>query len=1012
MSVLLAATDRAPATVRPSDILGAAIAGGDAKIHAALTMALEAGAYPDELRQIIDVYNPPLLTSSDFDGSRERFSTEALEALDEFADAFAANQERLRPACLELLVLSVLSHLDADDRKMLSILDVDAAVAVLRRQIQIVSDPPTPLFDGASGRLRSEEFTEAAWAVLERAAIHAAELGYQRILPPHCFLALLGETEGLTERLVRQQVTPEVSPARVATAVAEGFRLASGKRDPLQLDREDVGEALVTTLRGAQRAAQAWAAERIDTPHVLVAMLDDPPARLVSILQRDPLKLNLTRMRGHLEQALRDASTEAPQEMPFRLPAGLLPSEDLTWQARNQPMPKALHLDRYFDALNRALYRRTNNHVIITGQRGVGTTTLVKDLARRAAADELPFLGRKRFLLVDCRNVAPAESGRLLSSIISQVAGRTDLIVCLDGLGPLLRAESGGNHKLMLKGALQERRIHLVGVMDSHDYEDLLSADHALLELVTRVDVTEPERAAAMDMARQIADSLSAEFGVVLEQRAVERAVVLSADYILNERFPKKAAKVLHQVCEDLDYERTQLGSDRIVVNPDDVIRVISQISGVPAGQLSGTGGQGGDTTEVLGRAVVGQDEAVAAVARELRLIKAGIRSGSVLFFAGLTGVGKTELAKALASVYSASKRLQTYTMGNFTEAHSVSGIIGVPPGYVGHEQGGRLVNDLNADPYCVFLFDEAEKAHPDIWKPFLNLFDEGWVTDQRGVKAFGDRAIFILTSNAGAEVISKLKDRSVSEIVEGVKEVLPKTRNRTGELVFTPEFLARIREIIVFKPLDLAAMEGICRKIPDGRRRFWSEKREKELVVPNDLIVYIARQSHADNDKSNGKEGGRIVAKKISELIEGPIAQEAENRPDAFRACQRIELTFLPPGPSLPGQPTATGVVDVTFRSDGVSSRHDKVQRAVGELREGLDGDTTSLADRLTRLEAALSRHEAPAESDDDLLAALRNARNRIEEHALLADQEARTIVTKLISTLSVDPEVEETKP
>src|SRR5262249_54242697 len=155
---------------------------------------------------------------------------------------------------------------------------------------------------------------------------------------------------------------------------------------------------------------------------------------------------------------------------------------------------------------------RTNNHVVITGQRGVGTTTLVKELARRAAAGEIPFLGRKRFLLVDCRNVSTAESGAQLSSIIAQVAGRTDLILCLDGLGPLLRAESGGNHKLVLKSALQEQRIHLVGVMDSHDYEDLLSADHALLEFVTRVDVAEPERGPAMDMARQIADSLSAEF--------------------------------------------------------------------------------------------------------------------------------------------------------------------------------------------------------------------------------------------------------------------------------------------------------------------------------------------------------------------------------------------------------------------------------------------------------------------------------------------------------------------
>jgi ATP-dependent Clp protease ATP-binding subunit ClpA len=126
-----------------------------------------------------------------------------------------------------------------------------------------------------------------------------------------------------------------------------------------------------------------------------------------------------------------------------------------------------------------------------------------------------------------------------------------------------------------------------------------------------------------------------------------------------------------------------------------------------------------------------------------------------VLLFAGMTGVGKTELAKRIAELYSTSKRLTTYAMGNFTEPHSVSGIIGVPPGYVGHEDGGRLINELNADPYSVFLLDEAEKCHPNVWKPFLNLFDEGWIMGHRGVKAHADRAIFILTTNAGDKTIA-----------------------------------------------------------------------------------------------------------------------------------------------------------------------------------------------------------------------------------------------------------------
>ena len=264
---------------------------------------------------------------------------------------------------------------------------------------------------------------------------------------------------------------------------------------------------------------------------------------------------------------------------------------------------------------------------------------------------------------------------------------------------------------------------------------------------------------------------------------------------------------------------------------------------------------------------MIGQDEAVEAVARELLLIKAGMtdpgKPAAVIFFAGLTGVGKTELAKALAQLYSTSKRPQTYTMGNFSEPHSVSGIIGVPPGYVGHEQGGRLINDLNSDPYCVFLLDEADKPHPEVWKPFLNLFDEAWITDTRGVKAFGDRAIFILTSNAGHETISKMsrQGKKMEEIAEAVKKELPTVEHEwSRQKAFTPEFLARIKQIIVFKPLDPEAMEGICRKMLDENPKTWKEKRDKIIVIPYNLIEYIAKRSHEADEANSFNESGRIV--------------------------------------------------------------------------------------------------------------------------------------------------------
>jgi ATP-dependent Clp protease ATP-binding subunit ClpA len=297
-----------------------------------------------------------------------------------------------------------------------------------------------------------------------------------------------------------------------------------------------------------------------------------------------------------------------------------------------------------------------------------------------------------------------------------------------------------------------------------------------------------------------------------------------------------------------------------------------------------------------LTEAVLGQDEAIGAVVTELQLIKSGLteadKPASVMLFAGMTGVGKTELAKRIANIYSASKQLHVYTMANFTEPHSVSGIIGVPPGYVGHEQGGRLINELNADPYSVFLLDEAEKCHPNVWKPFLNLFDEGWIVDQRGVKAHADRAIFILTSNAGDNAISQMtaQNKPMGEIVEHVKNRLSKIRlERSTQPVFPPQFLSRIKRILVFRPLGEPAMIEIARKLTRAMAEKWLSKRAKQVIVPETSLEQIGRRAFALNEAARGQEGGRLIARLIAEHIEAPMQEAALEWPDEYEHAARI---------------------------------------------------------------------------------------------------------------------------
>jgi len=1024
IAVLGAAVERASPKVRPSDLLAAAIETGDAKVLAMLEQALVQGSTPGNVLEIINIFNEPGLThGNEFYGSRDCFSTEALDALDQFSNDLTSCAQCSHEVILYLLLSCVLSHMDEEEMKnLLKILDAKKGAEIFRKMFEISNMPLTPLFDSTSNRLRSDEFSESAWSIIESAGVRASDLGYDLIMPPHCFLALLSETEGVTERLVRLQAPPDYNPGKVANMVEERFQKGDSKQDTIKLTRDCFDDTMVELLRTAQKTARIWREEQIDTYHLLSALLDVIPPRLAYVLKQDPLNIDITKMHQQLNQQLREARRQdKKKENAYLLPEGLLPSEDLTYLARIGFQHEMLHFNSYFETITRALYRRKNNNVLVTGLRGVGKTALVRELARRAANGEIPYLKRKRFLWVDCMEVTPKESMNKFEGILSYTTSRTDLILCLDGLGSLLRAESGSNNKILLRSVLKENRINLIGVMSNQDYDDLLISDHETLEFFTRVNVEEPKEEAAIDIVKNACVKLEQEYKVAIEERAIERTIILSTDYILNECLPTKAIKILQQVCEDIDYEKTQHKGTQTNITTADIIKVIANKSGVPEGTLLGVGDEKADYERDFSQEVIGQESAVTAVATQLQLIKAGLtdpgKPASVMFFSGLTGVGKTELAKTLAKFYSSSKRLQTYTMGNFTDSHTISGIIGVPPGYVGHEQGGRLINDLNSDPYCVFLLDEAEKAHPDIWKPFLHLFDEGWIVDQRSVKAFADRAIFILTSNSGHEIISRMSQANapMDEIIHEVKRALSKVRNdRTNQPIFPPEFLARINQIIIFKPLDENAMKGICEKFAARMITNWKEKREKKIIIPENLIEYIAKQSHIEDKKSGYEEGGRIVRKMLRELVEAPIQHEATRKEYQYKTCDIIELLFIAPGQDqISYQSSFTPKVTVRFDTEKTLSPSECLTMVISKLKQDLlskkDAGSSMhelISDSYTQIDEAMKRWamEHAGEADDvtdEILKQFRKTCSDFEQEASNSKRKSQAIIEELIKAL-----------
>lgn len=539
--------------------------------------------------------------------------------------------------------------------------------------------------------------------------------------------------------------------------------------------------------------------------------------------------------------------------------------------AKNGKIDPVVGRDREIGICCQALLRRTKCNVLIIGEAGVGKTAIVEGLARKIAFDDVPNdLRGAEIFAVDVPSLMAGTKFRgemesRLKAIIKYVKKRPKAILFIDELHSAAGTDKGtGSQEILalLKPELAKGTMRLIGTTTYDDYRRVLAADTALLRRFHKLDIEEPDEETTRLILHEIAPHYEEFHKIKYTKDALDEAVRLSGRFIPDKRFPDKAIDVIDEAGAA---NRTKpVGEQLAAIDVPQIENIIGNIARIPDLHVSANeSNQLMNADSKLKNVIFGQDPAIDAVVKLVKLSRAGIRAPNKpiasLLFAGPTGVGKTEVAKQLASVL--EMPFVRFDMSEYREEYTVSKFIGSAPGYVGYERGGLLTEAIRAKPNCVLLLDEIEKAHRSIYDLLLQVMDVAHLTDNTGKTADFRHVILIMTSNSGSQEMSRKKIGFGQEIdvSNGMREI---------EKTFSPEFRNRLDEIIMFNPLGESAMLKIVARMV--------RELEAQLVEKN---ITLSISDTAQNWLAkNGYEpafGARPMARLIQREISVPLSDE-----------------------------------------------------------------------------------------------------------------------------------------
>ena len=738
------------------------------------------------------------------------------------------------------------------------------------------------------------EYTARLRNIISYAGQETVRLGNAQVAPEHLMLGLIRLGEGTAYDILSKT---KLNFIDFRHALEDHVR----RNPPEQIENNTVhlspAAERIIRLVGIER--DAYAADVAGSIHLLMAILRE---RINFVAQALDDAYGITyesveQLYPKPEKVMSDGQAEQQEQKQSKhksdTPALDAYGRDLTRQAIEGKLDPVVGREQEITRVLRILSRRRKNNPILLGDPGVGKSAIVEGLAQRLIRTDIPELQNKRIISLDLAVLVAGTMYRgqfeeRMKNVLQELRKHPEIILFIDEIHTLMGAGNGSGSldaAGILKPALARGEVQCIGATTLDEYKKTIEKDGALERRFQKIVIPPTTADQTLDILRQLAPYYSDYHHVAYSPEAIEACVRLAERYITDRALPDKAIDVLDEagaLKASSVSMKDNLSSDSdngLTVSDADIAEVVSIMSGVPVQRVATAEGERlREMDSTLRSRVIGQDEAVAQVVKAIRRSRMGLadpqRPIGSFFFLGPTGVGKTYLAQCLAEeMFGQKDALIRFDMSEYAEKHTASLMVGAPPGYVAHEDGGRLTEAVRRKPYSIVLFDEIEKAHPDIFNVLLQVLDEGRLTDRQGHTVDFRNTIIIFTSNVGTRQLAEqgagIGFEAATPDARTSQAILTKALNRT----FPPEFVNRLDAVVFFHPLDRPALERIVDIELSGLLARTAVMGYKVSISP-EVREQIIREG------SDPRYGARPLRRAIQTRVEDVITDILLNQP------------------------------------------------------------------------------------------------------------------------------------